>query len=122
MQLQIVSDNTNSIQKYSENIPSVHIQNQEYKQTIALYETAIHTLDIKDVKELNTSHLSLILEQKPEILIIGTGKTQHFISPILYKDYIQSRIGIECMTNSAACRTYNILLSEQRKVALILII
>ena len=67
-------------------------------------------------------HLNLLLKYKPEILIIGTGEIQQFISPSLYKDYIKNRIGIECMTNSAACRTYNILLSEHRKTALILII
>ncbi len=125
MQLQSVSNYANSIQRYINNPPNaprVYIQNQEYTQTVILYENNIETLDIHDINQLNQEHLCLILDKSPEILIIGTGETQKFISPALYKNYIKSRIGIECMTNSAACRTYNILLSEHRKVGLLLII
>jgi uncharacterized protein len=57
----------------------------------------------------------------PDLVILGTGPRQRFISPGLIGDLLSQRIGVECMDNQAACRTYNILMAEGRKVALALI-
>ncbi len=60
--------------------------------------------------------------QNPDVVILGTGDKQRFIHPRLITALTQKRIGVECMDNQAACRTYNILMAEGRKVALALII
>lgn len=57
----------------------------------------------------------------PSIVILGTGGVQHFIHPKLTYILTQKNIGIECMNNQAACRTYNILVSDDIKVMLALI-
>lgn len=57
----------------------------------------------------------------PDVVILGTGKRQRFIHPRLVAALTSRRIGVECMDNAAACRTYNILMGEGRKVALALI-
>lgn len=62
-----------------------------------------------------------INEQHPDVVILGTGKKQRFIHPRLIDALTERRIGVECMDNHAACRTYNILMAEGRKVALALI-
>lgn len=59
---------------------------------------------------------------EPDLVILGTGLKQRFIAPQLIGSLLSRRIGVECMDNQAACRTYNILMAEGRKVALSLIL
>jgi uncharacterized protein len=56
-----------------------------------------------------------------EIVLLGTGARQRFPSPRLTAPLAQSRIGLEVMDLKAACRTYNILVAEERKVGLALL-
>ncbi len=58
----------------------------------------------------------------PDLLILGTGQRQRFVAPRLIASLLDRRIGVECMDNRAACRTYNILMAEGRKVALAVIL
>jgi len=68
------------------------------------------------IDELRTQHLDLLLQLQPELVLIGTGETLKFPSIEHYASLIQQSIGVEIMDSSAACRTYNILLNEGRKV------
>lgn len=72
--------------------------------------------------QLRAAHLQQIVEQSPEVLILGTGDTQVFPQPATFMTLMDLGIGFEVMDNAAACRTYNILLGEDRQVALALII
>ncbi len=65
---------------------------------------------------LEESHFAYFLALRPEILLLGTGAQQRFPHPRLYRQLIEARIGVECMHTAAACRTYNILMEEDRKV------
>ncbi len=56
-----------------------------------------------------------------EILLLGTGLKQHFPSSELRKLFIERNIALEVMDTGAACRTYNVLVSEDRRVAAALI-
>lgn len=56
-----------------------------------------------------------------EIILLGTGKQLRFPRPQLLRPLIQAQKGLEVMDIHAACRTYNILLSEGRHVAAALI-
>lgn len=67
-------------------------------------------------EELTAAHLDAALALEPEILIIGTGATQRFLPGELLGKLGAKGIGVEMMDTAAACRTYNILLSEDRKV------
>jgi uncharacterized protein len=49
-------------------------------------------------------------------LILGTGKLHRFAHPQLYRALSAAGIGVECMSTAAACRTFNILVAEDRKV------
>jgi uncharacterized protein len=53
----------------------------------------------------------------PEIIVLGTGAKQHFPDYDLLQPLINKQIGLEVMATDAACRTYNILMSEGRRVA-----
>ena len=58
-----------------------------------------------------------LLELDPEILLLGTGTKQRFPHPRLLRALTAKRIGVEAMDLQAACRTYNILMAEERRVA-----
>jgi uncharacterized protein len=70
---------------------------------------------------LTQEHFAEIDATLPDVVILGTGKRQRFVHPKLTAVLTTRRIGVECMDNQAACRTYNILMAEGRKVALALI-
>ena len=57
----------------------------------------------------------------PEILLIGTGRRQHFLPPALLGPLLAAGIGVETMDTQAASRTYNILMAEGRRVVAALI-
>ena len=65
---------------------------------------------------LDESHFACFLALKPEILLLGTGAQQRFAHPRLYRQLTDAGIAVECMNTAAACRTYNILMAEDRKV------
>jgi uncharacterized protein len=56
-----------------------------------------------------------------EIVLLGTGPRQRFPSPRLSEPLAAARVGLEVMDLKAACRTYNILVGEERKVGLALL-
>jgi uncharacterized protein len=66
-------------------------------------------------------HFAEILDWKPEILLLGTGERQQFPAAALMGAMLSRRIGFEVMDSRAACRTYNVLVSEARAVTLALL-
>lgn len=74
------------------------------------------------ISELSEAHLDQIMEFYPEVIILGTGESQTFPDPKLFSYCAQKGIGLEVMNNAAACRTYNVLTTEEREVVLALII
>ena len=67
--------------------------------------------------DIASHHLDQILEMKPELILLGTGRHQHFPDNKLFLKIAQLNIGFEVMDTGAACRSYNILLQEGRNVA-----
>ena len=72
--------------------------------------------------ELDEAALVPVVRFAPQIVLIGTGKTLRFPKPAVLKGLIAAKIGYEVMDTQAACRTYNILLEEGRKVVAVLIL
>jgi len=66
---------------------------------------------------LQAADFDVFLELKLEILLLGTGPKQRFPHPRLTQALAARRIGVEAMDLHAACRTYNILVAEERRVA-----
>jgi uncharacterized protein len=73
-------------------------------------------------EELNAEHFSQIEAAEPDVVILGTGARQRFVHPRLVAALTARHVGVECMDSQAACRTYNILMTEGRRVALALIL
>ncbi|NEX21391.1 Xcc1710-like domain-containing protein [Thiorhodococcus mannitoliphagus] len=66
---------------------------------------------------LAREHLETLLALDPQLIVLGTGDTQVFPPPEVYFWVMERGVGIEVMDTGAACRTYNILMSEGRRVA-----
>lgn len=66
--------------------------------------------------DLSAEHLNELLAFSPQVVLLGTGETQVFLDPRLCFDLMGQGIGVEVMDTGAACRTYNILMAEGRRV------
>jgi uncharacterized protein len=64
---------------------------------------------------LTAAHFEQIAALRPEVVIFGSGVRLRFVSPALLQPLMALRIGIETMDTAAACRTYNVLVSEHRR-------
>lgn len=74
------------------------------------------------VSELSLEAFSPIIAMKPDVLLIGTGATLVFLPVEMYGELINQGIGVEVMDTGAACRTFNALSAENRRVVAALII
>ncbi len=74
------------------------------------------------VDDLDEESLQAVIELSPVIVLLGTGTEQRFPPSSLLAPLLAQGIGIEVMTTAAACRTYNILVAEDRPVAAALLI
>ena len=76
---------------------------------------------VNSIEALTESRLGEILDLEPEVVLVGTGAHQAFLPPQQMMFFYSREIGIEVMTTPAACRTFNVLVSESRKVVAALI-
>ncbi|MES9824325.1 MAG: Mth938-like domain-containing protein [Candidatus Thiodiazotropha endolucinida] len=105
-----------SIQRYDQG--EVTVSGVIYRENcIVLPDRIISTWRPGGFLDLRQEDFSFLAELSPEIVILGTGLKQHFPHPSLTQPLMQNQIGLEVMNTAAACRTYNILMSEGRRVA-----
>jgi uncharacterized protein len=71
--------------------------------------------NVERFDDLTAEHFGVIAALSPELVIFGSGDRIRFPSPALLRPLIDRRIGIETMDTAAACRTYNVLVSEGRR-------
>lgn len=101
----------------------VMVNRERYSSSIVVRAEEVHTdWEIVRVDELSEAHFEYFLALQPEVLLLGTGSRQHFPHPRLYRALTDAGIGVECMDTPAACRTYNILVEEDRKVVAAILI
>lgn len=72
--------------------------------------------------DLRASDLDVVIDLQPEVVLLGTGTRLRFPTPALTRPLVLAQIGFEVMDTGAACRTYNVLMSEGRRVAAALLI
>ena len=68
------------------------------------------------------NNLEEILALSPTVVLLGTGEAFKILTPKFLSPFYQKNIGVEVMSTSAACRTFNVLAAEGRNVAAGLII
>jgi uncharacterized protein len=101
----------------------VEINRIRYRHSIILLPDRLVTdWPARDFETLAPAHFQQIAEMQPELALLGTGAKHRFIHPKISQPLMERGIALECMDTAAACRTYNILMSEGRLVAAALLI
>ena len=97
-------------------------QNAFTTSVLVPWQGEVQAWPVAVAADLQAAHFDQLLAMQPELVIFGSGERQQFISPALYRSLIERRIGIESMDTAAACRTYNVLVNEGRKVVAALLL
>jgi uncharacterized protein len=101
----------------------IAINRERYEQGLVVTpDTVVPAWGAGGFAALTEADMASLVALAPALVIIGTGARQRFPAPALLKPLIEARIGFEIMDTGSACRTYNILASEGRKVAAALLL
>jgi uncharacterized protein len=110
----------NMVTAYSETF--LEINRQRYEHAIVLWpEGPVLRWQPATFDQISVDSLAGLAEQLPEVVLLGTGAKQRFLHPSISAQLQAKFIGLEAMNTAAACRTYNILVSEGRKVVALLL-
>ena len=100
------------------------VSGQEKKTSIILSARGVNEWNVHHFSELDNHSIIALCEQAKEcdIFLIGSGESQEFLSPALRQIGREYSIAIDCMDTGAACRTYNVLIGEGRRVMAALVL
>ena len=100
---------------------AIVVGNDRYTETIALTpDGLVENFAPPPLGELAISHFETLLEDEPELLILGTGRRTVFPPRELTFAFARRRVGLEVMDTAAAARTFNVLAGEGRRLAAVL--
>jgi uncharacterized protein len=111
----------NTITSYGADYVAINLQRHE-GSIIVMPETPVIAWPVSSFEALTPEDFDALIAIAPEVVVFGSGTRLRFPHPRLVAKLTQQRIGVETMDFGAACRTYNILMSEGRRVAAALLI
>jgi uncharacterized protein len=111
----------NTITSYGDGYVAINLERHE-GSIIVMPEGAVIEWPVSSFEALAPEHFEALVAAAPEVVIFGSGSRLRFPHPRLTAQLAKHRIGVETMDFGAACRTYNILMSEGRRVAAALLI
>ena len=101
----------------------LRIHDQVYRNAMIVSASTIELLpDVHVMEDLTRLDPARILALEPELVLLGTGQRQIFPAATLRARYLSAGIGFEVMDTGAACRTFNVLVGEQRRVVALLML
>lgn len=119
--MKLQPDTPNSMSINALGLGWIEVNGVRYSDNLLLSSSGhIEPLKIKGINELNAYHFELMADLSIDIALLGTGGLQHFISPSLLTPLMLKGVGFESMDTSAASRTFNILVNEDRNVGALL--
>ena len=122
MKLHLAAPGTaNLFTGYGEGFVLVNRQRIE-RSLVVLPERLLTAWPPADFEALSGEHMQALALLEREVILLGTGFRLRFPSPPLLRPLTEAQIGVEVMDVPAACRTYNILASEGRRVAAALLL
>lgn len=89
---------------------------------LVMPEGEVQPWPVRRFEDLAPEQFEALLSQAPEVVLLGTGDRLRFPHPRLTAALSRKHIGVDAMDLQAACRTYNILMAEGRKVAAVLLV
>jgi uncharacterized protein len=107
------TEGANLIRRYGTDF--IQVGEQELRASCLVSATSITPWPPRTVEELTPESFAALFEMKPEVVVLATGTTQKFPRAALRAEFASRRIGLEVMEVGAACRTYNVLVGEDRR-------
>jgi uncharacterized protein len=100
----------------------VRIGERRLQNSCLLRAEGIEDWRPQTLSQVSLQDLEPIFALQPEIIVLGSGSTQRFPDSALLAAVWSRGIGLEVMDTGAACRTYNILVTEDRRVVAALLL
>jgi uncharacterized protein len=101
----------------------LRINDTTYRGAVILSaSTAQSEPNIENLDELIAIDLARVLALEPELVLLGTGERQIFPAASFGAQFLRAGIGFEVMDTGAACRTFNVLVGEKRRVVGLLLV
>jgi len=104
----------NLIRRYGADF--IAIGEQEIRSSCLVTANSIEPWAPGSLEELRSEHLAALFTLAPEVVVLSTGAKQMFPRAALRAEFATRGIGLEVMEIGAACRTYNVLVGEERRV------
>jgi uncharacterized protein len=109
----------NTITAYGDDY--VKVNGQQRKESLIVTADGVEPWTAHSFDSLSAQDFQRLGELGVEIVVLGTGPRQRFPNPRITAALAAAHVGLEVMDTKAACRTYNILVAEARRVALALV-
>lgn len=101
----------------------LRINDDVYRTTLIVSASVVQAMpEIQDMSDLARLDPLRIRALEPELILLGTGQRQIFPAESFRAQFLSAGIGVEVMDTGAACRTFNVLVGEQRRVVALLMI
>ncbi|PLP97383.1 Mth938-like domain-containing protein [Cupriavidus pauculus] len=113
--------NLNTVTGYGPGFVEINAVRHD-QSVLVMPEGAVAPWPVSRFEDLEPAHFEALLAKKPEVVLLGTGNRLRFPHPRLTAALARLHIGVDAMDLQAACRTYNILMAEGRKVAAVLLV
>ncbi|HEX6829035.1 MAG TPA: Mth938-like domain-containing protein [Burkholderiales bacterium] len=111
----------NAITGYGEDYVMVNAVRHE-RSLVVTPQQVVADWPVSAIETIAPEQVAILVGLDPEIVLLGTGRRLAFPAPQVLAPLAQARIGVEVMDSRAACRTYNILMAEGRRVAAAIIL
>lgn len=109
-----ISRNVYHIDRYDAN--SVVINEKSYSHSLLVMSDYLSDWQVESFDALTVAHFERLRALQPEVVLLGTGHKLRFPTAELLAPLINVQIGVEVMDRQAACRTYNLLAGDGRRV------
>ncbi len=99
------------------------VNDQVFKGSVLVFPDRVVAWPVRSMADLTVDSLAAVGAAEPpvEILLVGCGASLALIPESIRQPLRQAGVAIDGMDTGAACRTYNVLLAEERRVAAALI-
>ncbi|MEM7446292.1 MAG: Mth938-like domain-containing protein [Pseudomonadota bacterium] len=93
------------------------ISGEVYRSAVWVFPDEVRDWSVTSVDQMDADSLSLAGEKQAEVLLLGMGPKMQLVPSAVKQALRAQGVGLEPMDTGAACRTYNILMAEGRRVA-----
>lgn len=95
---------------------ALFVNGERHTGSLILMPDQLQPWACRDFAAISAADLQILADFAPALVLLGTGERQRFLSAPVLRPLIDAGIGFELMDSAAACRTYNLLASEGRRV------